>query len=150
MTFKKFCCLCVFFLQSFIANANYSFLDSKDVQAFINNMVVNYHFDKKQLINIFKEAKFEPSILESMDRPYEKKTWDVYKNLFLTSNRLESGIAFWKDNKAILDEVEAKYGVPANIIVAIIGVETLYGQHQGKYRVIDSLATLAFNYPKRA
>jgi membrane-bound lytic murein transglycosylase B len=150
MTLKKICCICAFLLQSAFLHADYSYMSSKDVQAFINNMVVNYNFDRKQLNSIFKEAKFEPNIIETMDRPYEKKNWDAYRSLFLTENRLEAGIAFWKDNKATLDEVEVKYGVPANIIVAIIGVETLYGQHQGKYRVIDSLATLAFNYPKRS
>lgn len=96
------------------------------------------------------EAVYQPKIIESMNTPYEKKTWDVYKNLFLTNERLQKGMAFWEANQANLARAEKEYQVPANIIVAIIGVETTYGKNQGSYRVLDALSTLAFYYPARA
>lgn len=122
----------------------------KPVQIFIRDMVKHHHFDKRQLIAILQEAKYQPQIIASMERPYEKKPWDVYKELFLTPERLQSGLNFWQANQQALQDAERRFGVPADIIVAILGVETLYGKHQGNYRVLDALATLAFYYPKRA
>ncbi len=124
--------------------------ERKEVKTFINRMVKQYHFDRRQLIAIMKEARFQPQIIESMEKPYEKKTWDVYKALFLTPQRVQAGIDFWQANQSALARAQREYGVPAHLIVAIIGVETLYGQHQGNYRVLDALTTLAFYYPKRS
>ncbi len=121
-----------------------------DVQAFVNQMVKKHHFDKRQLMAAMRAAKYQPKIIESMEKPYEMKTWDVYKALFLTPARVQAGLEFWQANQKVLAKAEKEYGVPANIIVAIIGVETLYGKHQGEYRVLDALTTLAFYYPKRA
>ena len=145
----------LFFLFFTLIFNNYAFADAAlvkrhDVQQFINKMVKENHFDKKQLVAILKEAQFQPKIIESMEKPYEKKTWDVYRDLFLAPWRAEEGVKFWQENHEALARAEREYNVPANIIVAIIGVETLYGKHQGTYRVIDALTTLAFNYPKRA
>jgi membrane-bound lytic murein transglycosylase B len=122
----------------------------KDVNAFMDKMVKQHHFDRKQLASTLKAAEFQPQIIESMERPYEKKTWDVYRDLFLTPQRVQAGIDFWQANQEILEKAQKKYNVPADIIVAIIGVETLYGKHQGNYRVLDALTTLAFHYPKRS
>ena len=80
----------------------------------------------------------------------KKKTWEVYRNLFLTQERVQAGIDFWRTNQQALARAEKQFGVPADMIVAIIGVETLYGKHQGNYRVLDALTTLAFHYPKRS
>ncbi len=121
-----------------------------DVQKFINDMVKHHHFERKQLTDILREAKFQPQIIESMNKPYEKKTWDVYKDLFLTPQRVQAGLEFWRANQQTLEQAQNQFGVPAHIIVAIIGVETLYGKHQGNYRVLDALSTLAFDYPKRS
>lgn len=137
-------------IVSFTTYSDDALLRNKDAQLFIKDMVDNYHFKKQDMIALFKDAKFQPKILELMDKPYEKKSWDVYKELFLTENRLNSALEFWNKNKNILMQAEQKYGVPADIIMAILGVETLYGKHKGDYRVLDSLTTLAFNYPKRA
>ena len=130
--------------------ADEALLQRHDVKKFIDKMVRKDNFDRRQLVAIMKEAKFQPQIIESMDKPYEKKTWDVYKEIFLTPQRVQEGIEFWQANQKTLERAQKTYGVPANIIVAIIGVETLYGKHQGNYRVLDALTTLAFNYPKRA
>ena len=122
----------------------------KDVQLFMNEMVKQHHFDKKQLTAVLSEAQFQPQIIASMEKPYEKKTWDVYKALFLTPQRVQAGLEFWRANQKALEQAQRQFGVPANVIVAIIGVETLYGKNQGNYRVLDALTTLAFDYPKRS
>ncbi|MDP3562547.1 MAG: lytic murein transglycosylase B [Legionellaceae bacterium] len=146
---KYFICFFLF-SSSFIAHADRNMLHQRNVKLFIREMVNQYHFDKKQLTAILTEATFQPKIIASMEQPYEKKNWDVYKSLFLTQDRVESGVRFWQENKQTLEQVEKQYGVPAEVIVAIIGVETRYGKNQGNYRVLDALSTLAFYYPKRS
>ena len=132
------------------AYADSALLHKKEVQFFIQDLVKHDHFNRRQLQKTLAEAKFQPRIIESMDRPYEKKNWDVYRALFLTPERLNSGLAFWRHNQKILQQATRQYGVPPEMIVAILGVETLYGKRQGDYRVLDALTTLAFYYPARA
>ncbi len=132
------------------AHADKAMLKQANVKQFMHSMIQKYHFDQRQLITILTEAKFQPQIIESMEKPYEKKNWDVYKAIFLTDQRVNEGVQFWKANQSTLVRVEREYGVPADLIVAIIGVETLYGKRQGNYRVLDALTTLAFYYPKRS
>lgn len=150
MGFKRFSVGLILLVTSCITFADDALLKNREARVFIDDMVKNYHFSKQELVSMFKEAKYQGKILELMEKPYEKKSWDTYKQLFLTQNRLDSAIEFWNKNKKVLTEVEQKYGVPADIIMAILGVETLYGKRQGDYRVLDSLTTLAFYYPKRA
>lgn len=142
--------LITLFLISFSIQADPTFTQRKDVQAFIHEMVKKHGFRYQELNQTFNQVVLQPKIIESMTKPYEKKPWDVYKKLFLTQTRVQAGVEFWKANQKTLEKAERQYGVPADIIVAILGVETLYGQRQGDYRVIDSLSTLAFNYPPRA
>lgn len=130
--------------------ADEALVQRKDVQNFINMMVKQHQFKRPELVSVFEQVQLQPQIIESMERPFEKKNWDVYKQLFLTPQRVQGGIAFWQANQQILQKAEKQFGVPAHVIVAIIGVETLYGKNQGSYRVIDALSTLAFNYPKRS
>lgn len=129
--------------------ADEALLHRQEVRYFINYMVKQDKFNRAELIAALRAAKFQPQIVESMDKPYEKKTWDVYKGLFLTPQRVQAGIAFWQENAATLARAQKEYGVPAEVIVAILGVETQYGKRQGEYRVLDALTTLAFDYPKR-
>ena len=144
--FSAVFCLIFTFCNSYADNA---LLKQKDVQVFINKMSQKHHMDKQQLRSVMKAAVFQPQIIDSMNKPYEKKTWDVYKKIFLTPQRLQAGLDYWRQNQNTLAKAEKLYGVPAPIIVAIIGVETLYGKHQGNYRVLDALTTLAFHYPSR-
>lgn len=130
--------------------ADNALVNRGEVQHFIRYMVKVHHFNAKQLTELFRNVTLQPQIIESMNKPYEKKNWDVYKQLFLTQQRVDGGVQFWQDNQQLLAQAEKQYGVPAHVIVAILGVETLYGKNQGNYRVIDALSTLAFNYPKRA
>jgi membrane-bound lytic murein transglycosylase B len=133
------------------ANAYSSaYSEKKEVKSFIQQMVKKHKFDKSYLESLFAEAKLHDSILEAIARPAEGKPWYEYRPIFVTKKRTQGGINFWKDNADALARAEEKYGVPKEIIVAIIGVETRYGKHAGRYPVFDALATLAFGYPPRA
>lgn len=130
--------------------ADAELLKQKDAQEFIRIMVDKHHFKRAEVVAVLKEIKFQPRIIELMERPYEKKNWDTYSTIFLTSERLQGGLEFWQENKKTLEQAEKKFGVPASVIVAILGVETKYGKYQGTYRVLDAVSTLAFYYPKRS
>ncbi len=120
-------------------------------EEFIRDMAKKYDFDVSRLNGLFAQATVSKSILEAISRPAEKKLpWYKYKNIFLQEKRIQQGIEFWQKHSATLQRAEEKFGVPAEIIVAIIGVETFYGRITGSYRVFDALNTLAFHYPKRA
>ena len=147
---RTVCALLIFVIQINTVFANMFLMQKQSVQRFINQMVRENNFNRSQLIDLLRSSQFQAQVIASMQKPYENKTWDIYKQLFLTPQRLQSGLVFWRKNKQTLAEAQQKYGVPASIIVAILGVETLYGQHQGNYRVLDALTTLAFYYPKRS
>ena len=96
-------------------------------------------------------AERQQSILDAISRPAEKtKAWYEYREIFLTDRRIREGVSFWSDHAGTLQSVAVRTGVPAELVVAIIGVETYYGRITGSYRVIDALATLAFDYPRRS
>ncbi len=141
--------LLAFSLLASTASAE-GFSDKKEVKIFIQQMVKKHQFNKSYLETLFAEAKLYDSILEAIARPAEGKPWYEYRPIFVTKKRTQGGINFWKENADALARAEQKYGVPREIIVAIIGVETRYGKHAGKYPVFDALATLAFGYPPRA
>lgn len=122
-----------------------------DIDAFINEMVARHGFDRVELEQLFAGAQSQPNILSAIARPAEKvKPWKDYRRIFLDEARIAAGVEFWQAHQATLERAERTYGVPARIIVAILGVETRYGTHQGTYRVLDALSTLAFDYPPRA
>ena len=119
--------------------------------AMVDELVSEEGFDRDQLLRVFADAERQQSILEAIARPAEKtKPWYEYRAIFLTEKREKEGLAFFAEHAETLARAEETYGVPAEIIVAIIGVETLYGRIMGSYRVIDALATLAVDYPKRS
>ncbi|WP_288132724.1 lytic murein transglycosylase B [Microbulbifer sp.] len=119
--------------------------------AFVDRMVEEHNFDRETLMKLMRESKRKDSILKAIKRPAEKaKPWNEYRKIFLTSARISGGVDFWDKNAEALKAAEEKYGVPPELIVAIIGVETRYGGNMGSYRVLDALSTLAFNYPRRS
>ena len=120
-----------------------------DIRAFVDAMAHRHGFDRASLLATFAQVQLRQKIIDAITRPAEAKPWYQYRPIFVTPTRIQEGVAFWKDNRALLERAEAEYGVPPEIIVAILGVETRYGRHKGGYRVMDSLATLAFNYPPR-
>ena len=122
-----------------------------DEQAFIDKMVKEHQFDAAEISSLLNQAKKQQSIIDAMSRPAEKRlNWGQYRKIFITDKRIKGGMTFWKENQAILEQAEKTYGVPAQIITAIVGVETYYGRITGKYSVLDSLYTLGFHYPPRA
>ena len=140
------------FLLMFIAlnvQANYS--QRSDVQQFIDEMVEKHGFDRDELMSQFASAKKLDGVLEAIAKPAEKVlTWREYRPIFVTSKRILRGNKFLKQHYQTLKRAEKEYGVPAEIITAIIGVETYYGRSSGKTQVFDSLVTLGFDYPPRS
>ena len=121
------------------------------VNDFIAEMVTKHHFDKNELTALFDHVEVKDSILKAIARPAEKsKPWYDYRKIFITDKRINGGVLFWNKHQKALAEAEKQYGVPAEIIIAILGVETRYGGNIGHYRVIDALSTLAFRYPPRS
>ncbi len=119
--------------------------------AMVDELVAEEGFDREELLLVFAGARRQESILEAIARPAEKsKPWYEYREIFLNDKRLEQGVEFYREHRATLERAERETGVPAEIIVAIIGVETYYGRVAGSYRVIDALSTLAFDYPPRS
>jgi membrane-bound lytic murein transglycosylase B len=119
--------------------------------AVLINRVAERGIDRDWLRSALSEATRQESILKAISRPAEKsKPWSEYQDIFLTDRRAKEGVEFWRGNKETLDRVSQDTGVPSEVIVAIIGVETYYGRITGGYRVIDALATLAFDYPRRS
>jgi membrane-bound lytic murein transglycosylase B len=106
--------------------------------------------DPASLSALLDSAKRQQSILDAMSRPAEAKPWSEYREIFLTPARIDAGIDFYREHRALLEKIGAKYGVAPEYIVAIIGVETFYGRNTGKYKVLDALVTLGLYYPPRA
>jgi len=121
-----------------------------DMERFVQEMSRKHGFKLKYLRQLMARAHYRQSIINAITRPAEAKPWAAYRPIFVTPSRTKQGVAFWDENEALLEKAEKKYGVPPELIVAIIGVETRYGRHIGKYPVVDALSTLGFGYPKRA
>ncbi len=121
----------------------------KDVSAFIEQMVTRHGFARTELDALFRQTRYVESSKQLIKpAPAGKpKNWRAYRARFVDPVRINSGVQFWLDNQDALSRAESQFGVPAEIIVAIIGVETVYGRNTGNFRVMDSLTTLAFDYP---
>ncbi len=124
--------------------------DSAKLTAFINKMVTEHQFSEQEMKALFTQVDIKQSILKAISRPAEGMPWYKYRKIFMKDSRIDGGVKFWQENEETLQAVEEKYGVPPEIITAIIGVETLYGGNTGSFRVVDALSTLAFSYPKRS
>jgi membrane-bound lytic murein transglycosylase B len=122
----------------------------KDVKAFIAEMAQKNGFKRKDLETLLTEAKSQPAILEAISRPAERVLpWFEYRSRFITEKRIGQGVEFRKTHEELLKQID-RMGVSSDVVTGILGVETSYGANIGKYRVIDALATLAFDYPPRA
>jgi membrane-bound lytic murein transglycosylase B len=145
--FIIFCAPCLLFLCC-VTNAMASSNDKQ--KNFIDLMVNKHQFDRNELTQLFANAQPNEVILQAIAKPWEAKPWFQYYPIFLTEKRVNKGLEFWQSYATELALAEKQTGVPAQIIVAIIGVETFYGSYLGQYSVFDALQTLAFNYPPRA
>jgi membrane-bound lytic murein transglycosylase B len=134
------------------ASAAAQYAGREDVGQFIAEMAQRHGFARKELRTLFSQARFQPAIIKAITPPSEAqpKSWLAYRAQFITPQRIDAGIEFREQHHDALARAVELYGVPEEIIVAIIGVETEYGRNTGKFRVIDALATLAFDYPPRA
>jgi peptidoglycan lytic transglycosylase B len=128
-----------------------SYARRADVRAFVDELVREQRFARRELSRVFEAARYQPRVVAAMERPIvEPPKWFEYAPQFLTPERIEGGVAYFRAHQHELERAEREYGVPPDIVVAIIGIETYYGRHLGSYRVIDALTTLAFDYPRRA
>lgn len=129
---------------------HHNFLEWQGVRSFIDEMVAQQGFDRAYLEGLFGQARFIDSAVQLVKPapPGKPKNWQAYRERFIEPIRIAAGVRFWNENAEALARAEAAYGVPAEIIVGIIGVETIYGRDTGKFRVLDTLATLAFAYPE--
>lgn len=123
-----------------------------EVRAFIRQMVKQHALDGRELRQLFARAKREQAVLDAI-RPASSEadqSWEIYRSIFVNPKRISAGLEFWSRYGDVLARAQRVYGVPEEYIVAIIGVETFYGRHTGRWRVVDALTTLAFDYPPRA
>ncbi len=122
-----------------------------DISDFIDEMVAKHSFDRDYLVRALDAAESKQRILDAISRPAEKTmTWPEYRGIFVRPEKIRAGVAFWQNHSDDIEAVSEATGVTPEILVGIIGVETNFGSNTGGYRVIDALATLAFDYPPRA
>lgn len=121
-----------------------------EFKTFAAEMAQKHQLPASEVESLLAGTEFRHDIIDAITRPAESKPWHVYRPIFVKPDRIEGGVTFWRQNEALLESVSQTYGIPPEIIVAIIGVETRYGNFTGRYRILDSLTTLAFGYPKRA
>ena len=127
-----------------------NFGDWKEVSLFLDDMVSRHGFERGALDALFAQVRHVDSAIQLIKPapPGKPKNWQAYSRRFVEPVRIAAGVKFWNENAAALARAESEYGVPADIIVGIIGVETVYGRNTGRFRVLDTLTTLAFDYPE--
>jgi membrane-bound lytic murein transglycosylase B len=121
-----------------------------EVRAFVQEMVQKHGFVERELDYVFARARRLEVALKAVATPASARAWVEYRANFVNERQIAAGVEFWRTHQAVLARATKEYGVPEEIIVAIVGIETFYGRHTGRWRVIDALTTLAFDYPPRA
>ncbi|MES2931913.1 MAG: lytic murein transglycosylase B [Pseudomonadota bacterium] len=126
-----------------------NFAQWKEVTEFIDHMAADHGYNKRELEATLNQVRYVASAIQLMKPapPGKPKNWQAYRGRFVEPIRINAGLAFWNQHADALSRAETQYGVPAEITVGIIGVETLYGRYTGNFRVLDALTTLAFDYP---
>lgn len=120
------------------------------IQKFIDEMVSKHQFKREELVRVFKHAERRQAVIDAITTPSTLKPWPEYRASFVNDQRISGGLQFWKLYADALQRAEKQYGVPQEIIIALLGVETSYGRNAGKFNTLDALTTLAFDYPRRA
>ena len=133
-------------------HASERYADRPETQQFIEEMQQRHGFDKDALSYIFRRAEYLPSVIKYISPPKDPgvRSWQRYRSRFIEPVRIKAGVAFWDRHADAIRAASEKYGVPEEIIVGIIGVETIYGRNTGNFQAVSALATLAFDYPRRA
>ena len=134
----------------FLGPVKADLLQRAEVTSFIRDMVAEYNYDADELNDVLGRVQLSEKVIAAISRPAETLPWYRYRSIFMKPGRIKGGVEFWRRNKAQLERTTEEYGIPAEIMVAIIGVETKYGRIKGSFKVINSLSTLAFDYPKRS
>ncbi|HWW71072.1 MAG TPA: lytic murein transglycosylase B [Duganella sp.] len=127
-----------------------NFGEWKEVRAFLDDVATRNGFERKALDTLMTQVRYVDAAVQLVKPapPGKPKNWRAYSALTIEPVRVDGGVKFWNDNVEALNRAEALYGIPAEILVGIIGVETVYGRVTGRFRVVDALATLAFSYPE--
>ena len=127
-----------------------NFGEWKEVRAFLDDVATRNGFDRKALDTLMTQVRYVDAAVQLVKPapPGKPKNWKAYSALTIAPTRVDGGVKFWNDNAEALNRAEALYGVPAEILVGIIGVETVYGRVTGRFRVVDALTSLAFSYPE--
>ena len=146
----KFKTAIIGFVLLFLGPVKADLVQRAEVASFIRDMVAEYDYDTDELYDVLGRVQLSEKVIAAISRPAEALPWHRYRSIFLKPGRVKGGGEFWRRNKAQLEHAKELYGVPEEIMVAIIGVETKYGRIKGGFKVIDSLSTLAFDYPKRS
>ncbi len=134
------------------ATASASYSERAETQAFIAEVAERHAFDPAELDRALSQARHDPTVIRLITPPARKgvRSWQNYRARFLDDTRIDGGSTFWNQYADELERAAREFGVPAEIIVAIIGVETIYGRNTGNFETLSALATLAFDYPPRA
>ncbi len=140
--------LCLVCLNAVAAAKLYS--DRPEVRSFIDELTEKHKFNRAELLGLFRKTQRQQNVLDAIAKPAERELeWKQYRPIFINQARIAGGASFWHKHLPLLKQAENEYGVPAEIIVAIIGVETGYGKHLGRHPVLDSLITLSFDGQRR-
>ncbi len=119
--------------------------------AFVERMVESHGFDREEIAAILASAEIQQSALNSISRPAERVVpWYEYRQIFLTDERIEAGARFWVEHEELVAATSGRFGLEPEMILAIVGIESRFGERMGSYKVVDALSTLAFAYPPRA
>ena len=142
--------VCVLSFVSLPLHAQKTYLEYPEVQEWIDKLVREEHLDREKLETIFSSIHKNQKVIDLMDRAPERTVdWARYSRIFLNDKRIDMGQEFLVNHQKQLSQATQKYGIPENIITSILGVETYYGNQTGGHIVVESLATLAFDYPRR-
>lgn len=121
-----------------------------EIDSFIDEMVAKHGFQRASLRRLFRQAQPRPAVIRAISTPGTARPWYEFRASYVEERRIAAGIEFWRQHATALKRAQREYGVPEELIVATIGVETVYGRNMGRFRVLEALSMLAFDYPPRA
>lgn len=122
----------------------------EDIQIFADRVVIKHKLDEDRVRETLLKIQFQQSVIQAVNAPATSKPWKDFRVGLLSRQRIDSGVRYWAEHEGWLQRARETYGVPEEVIVAIIGIETQYGRNMGSYRVLDAVATLAFEVPTRS
>lgn len=130
-------------------SAEQTYAQRADMQQFASSLAEKYGWRESWVISILQQGRYQPNVARLMmpATASPTKNWSVYRARMVEPVRLRAGLAFWRANERWLDRAEQRYGVPPHIVMGILGVESIYGQQTGNFRVLDALTTLSFDFP---